>query len=337
MNQKAQVSKLREIFKTLPMALTPSYLYHRYPTGFKISKQPGFLTSQGALLFSKTASQEQFLKPAIERFTFEQQVWEGQLFVPVWEPHLLRFLTSVSLLMIWLYLDLPQYITPTPGISPSILIMKQLDKILGTSMSVTISSTSDSDVQSILWEWIFFAFHVLKVIVVWVILFFGAINPISFNPLKWRESQRVELTQTQLLAIGWTGARRVSPAEWREENRLHQIKRAGGISEAFKKGILNELPKAGLFLGMGEGFDTPTTNITEKNVDGKFLLSPKYFKTLYKSITAELKRKDMSDEEKGALLKSFRRSGPLDGPELLQSMYKERMKLGPGTILRKAS
>lgn len=328
----APVSQLIEIFKTLPMALSPSYLYHRFPAGFKKSVQPGFLTSQGALLFGRNAADEIHLKPVNGATEFGDAAWEGQLFVPVWEPHQRRFLVFVSILLGWLYLDLPQYITPTPGISPTMLFMGLMDKIWKTQVA---EETLDTDTSGIITQWIFFSFHVIKVAIVWLIVYCGAINPISFNPLKNRRESKLDLTQEKLISIGWTGSRRVTPLEWREENRKHQIESIGGIAAAYNAGILEDLGKAGVYLGKGEGWETPLGNTNDENTDSKFLLSPNYFSTLFKEIAVDLHSKDLTDDKKNQLLKSFRRSGPIDGPTALQDIYKARKNFGHGNFVVK--
>lgn len=332
-NKNAQVSRLMEIFKTLPLILSPSYFYERYPIGFKISKQAGFLTSEGALLFTKTADDEQFLAPVDGNKPFADQIWEGQLFVPIWQPDHLRLMTISSLLLGWLYLDLPQHLTPTPGLGPTILLMKLFDKIFGTNV-MGMDSGSSSPFETVIWEWVFFAFHILKIFIIWVFFYFGGINPNSFNPLKARNVQEKEMTSERLLSLGWTGSRRIPPRDWREENRKYRIDAVGGIAAAYQQGILSGLASAGVLLGPGEGFDTPLTNVAEGPLssDGKFLLSPQYFKTLYKPIATELRKKDLEDRQKDDLLRSFRRTGPLDGPPALQKAYKERKALGFGEI-----
>lgn len=309
------------------MALCPSYLHHRIPSGFKVSTQPGFLTSEGALLYSRNATDEHHLRAVDGSTPIHKAAWEGQLIVPVWRSHQGRLLVFLSILMGWLYLDLPQYITPTPGISPSIIFLRLLDRFFGTTVA---NETLEVNTSGKVSQWIFFALHFLKVVIIWSIISFGAINPISFNPMERRRQK--PLKEEELLSLGWTGARRVTPLEWREDNRTHQIASSGGIAVAFNNGVLQELGNAGVYLGHGEGWSTPLGNKVTTNEEDKVLLSDDYYQTLFQGISAALHNPELSTEEKNALLKAFRRSGPVDGPPSLQQIYKVRKSRGHGTV-----
>lgn len=312
------------------MSLAPSYLYHRFPDGFRLSVQPGFLTSEGALLYARTAAEERFTRPVDQNAKISDVAWEGQLFIPVWRQHQGRVLVIASILLGWLYLDLPQSVTPTPGIAPSMLFMGLMDKFFTTK--VVEETVADTHTSGLVTQWLFFFFHFLKVVVIWCIIWLGALNPISFNPLKNPRLRKVRLSPEDLVSIGWTGSRRVTPLEWREENRKHQIENAGGIGAAHSSGILDELATAGVYLGSGEGWNTPLGNKSRDEEHGKFLLSEDYYTTLFKSISVELHDPELSDQKKNAMLKSFRRSGPSDGPKSLQLEYKARKARGHGTL-----
>lgn len=331
----APVGQLVEIFKTLPMALTPSVFYRRVPVGFKVSQQPGFLTSEGALLFPKTADDERFLKVLDMNALIKDSVWEGQLIVPVWARHEGHLLGIWSVLLIWLYLDLPQYITPTPGISPTILVMRLVDLISNSPQVIAevAAPVEEKGWNGMVSQWIFFSLHVFKILIVWMIIYLGAVNTLSLNPLSLFSTKK--LGQQDLINIGWTGARRITPLDWREENRNAQIKAAGGVGAALASGLLERLPTAGVYLGYGEGWNTPIGNEASTNEEGMFLLCPKYYKQLYEDISVELHDDDVSDEKKNDLLKSFRRTGPVLGPQSLRDVYEERKKRGHGNLKKK--
>lgn len=314
------------------MALTPSVFYRRVPVGFKVSRQPGFLTSEGALLFPTTAADARFLRVMDMNALIKDSVWEGQLIVPVWGSHEGHLLGIWSFLLIWLYLDLPQYITPTPGISPTILVMRLVNLISNSSQLIAevAAPVEERGWNGMVSQWIFFALHVFKILVIWMIMYLGAINTISLNPLKLFSTRK--LGQQDLVNIGWTGARRITPLEWREENRNAQIEAAGGLGAAFNSGLLERLPTAGVYLGYGEGWNTPLGNETFTNEEGMFLLCPEYYKKLYQAISVELHDKDVSDEKKNDLLKSFRRTGPVHGPQSLVDEYEKRKKRGHGNL-----
>lgn len=321
-----------DIFKTLPMALAPSYLYSRFPDGFRISVQPGFLTSEGGLLFARTAAEERFTRAVDQDAKLGDVAWEGQLFVPVWRLDYARVLVISSVLLGWLYLDLPQYITPTPGYAPSHIFMKLLDFLNTSTVAGETQEIAQTDGH--VSQWIFFAFHVLKVLIIWAIIWLGAINPITFNPIKNRELRKIRLQPSDLVNIGWTGARRATPFEWREENRKVQIEHVGGLGAAHSTGILDTLATAGVYLGSGEGWNTPAGNKTAigQEEHGKFQLSEDYYNVLYQQVSAELHDEATTDERKNELLKSTRRSGPAIGPEQLKQEYAKRKARGHGTL-----
>lgn len=316
--KSAPVSQLMDIFEALPMTLAPSYFYDRYPVGFKLSKQAGFLTSQGAVLFTKTADSEEFLGKLESDKAISAQVWPGQLIVPIWQANNRRFLTVASVLLVWLYMDLPQHVTPTPGVSPTLLLMRAVDTIFRTSMQYPGGG------EGMVWEWVFFAFHFIKVLVIWVFFYYGGINPLSMYPYSSKYSDNDKLTRETLVTIGWTGIRRITPREWREENRKYRIDAVGGIRAAHDAGILGGLPNAGVLLEHGEGFDTHLGNKQERTADGRLLFSAWYMDNLYEQITADLHRTDLTEERKKELLKSFRRTGPLDGSPVLLELYEAR-------------
>lgn len=345
-NRSAPVSRLHEIFMTLPMALSPSYFYEPIPVGFKVSTHPGFLTSEGALLFARDAAKPgSYLRPIDQNKEIGEAVWEGQLFVPIWRPHTRRILVVASLLLGWLYFDLPQYITPTPGYSPTMIVSGLLEYVLpsGAVSSKAVETMAGPDGGSHLIQWMFFFVHIIKVAIIALVLYTGLINPVTTNPLKARtevKSKGAQLTPEKLLAIGWTGTHRATPAQWREANRKNQLDRVGGVGKAYNMGILEQLRFAGVYLGPGEGFNTPLpVSNNNKNVDSeskldhssdKFILSNEYYKLLLQDISLKLHDKALSDREKNALLKTFRSSGPVFGPEELQAIYKTRKALGHG-------
>lgn len=321
-DKKASVSQLMEIFETLPMPLSPSYFYNRLPEYFRLSNHPGFLTSEGALLFARDASLEKYTKVINQSKSFEEVAWEGQLFVPVWTLNYRRLLSVLSVLGLWLYSDLPQYMTPTPGISAGILLSKTLDRFSSYNYSA-------SDPGTHLTQWFFFILHLLKVAVIFFVLYIGILNPISLNPLTVKEfNKHHEINPEKLLSVGWTGAHRTTPRDWRAMNSKAQIDKLGGVGAALNQGILGDLRFAGVYLGPGEGWDTPLNN-TKLEADGsKFYLTPEYYAVYFKEISEKLHSSDVSDKEKNSLLKEFRSSGPVFGPAILQEAYKNRKKFG---------
>lgn len=321
----APLSSLQKIFETLPMVLSPSYFYNPRPLGFAVSMEPGFLTSEGGLLFSSDAHVEEKLKKVDQKTKVRDAAWEGQLIVPLWEYNYTRLISIVSILGFWLYLDLPEYIHPTPGYAPTTLFYN-----FTTWLIPALADDTPSKFSNVWWQWGFFALHCLKVGFIYLLIWVGGVNPVSFNPVVNRRSLKKEITREILLDIGWTGARRATPHEWREENRKTKIEAAGGIVPAYHAGILDGIASAGVRLGAGEGWDSE--NADKNPVEGKFVIDGSYFKQLYRPLAEKLANDELSTEEKSTAIRNFRRSGPEEGTEEIHERYKARKALGDGTL-----
>ncbi|KAK9480341.1 glucose signaling factor 2-domain-containing protein [Lipomyces japonicus] len=248
------VSALFNIFDTLPLVLSPTFFYRRRPVGFHLSSSPGFVTTEGALLFHHKGKQPPI---ADNSRTIGQLAREGQLFIPIFKPNRARWLAVVTVLLVWLYTDLPDWATPTPGISLFHLSAKAYDHFFAddtgsASIGTTGTDQTEQSTDGVI-DVVFFLFHVIKVAVIFLIFFLGGYNPSSLNPF----SETADVTPEGLRSIGWTGARRITPDEWREENRTRKIEEAGGAVKAYEQGILLKLTTAGVFLQPGEGWDTP--------------------------------------------------------------------------------
>lgn len=309
------------------MILSPSYFYNPMPVGFGISKEPGFLTSEGSLLFNWDSHQEKFVKKVDQHAKIKDVAWEGQLFVPVWEFNYQRWTTVLSVLAIWLYLDLPEHISPTPGTAPTTVLMNLLERIFPA-----LHDDKPSPFDSNWWRWGFFAFHLFKVGFIYLILQVGGLNPHSFNPIKNRQMMKREITRDDLVSVGWTGARRATIHEWREENRKLKIEAHGGIVRAYHSGVLEGIAKAGVKLEAGEGFDSrgPKDPMPTDVPEGRFVLTEEYYKAVY-SMLADIITDNESDEtEKQAAIKRFRRIGLVAAPQALTDIYEKRKALEKG-------
>ncbi|CAN6637567.1 glucose-signaling factor 2 [Trichomonascus vanleenenianus] len=319
-DREQPISSLSKIFETLPMVLSPSYFYNPQPIGFAVSTHPGFLTSEGALLFSSVAHNEKWLKKVDQSTKIKDACWEGQLVVPLWEYNYTRFATVLSILGGWLYLDFPEYLHPTPGYAPTTLFFNLVE-----SFFPALKDDTPSAFNGIWWQWGFFTMHLLKVGFIYLILHVGGVNPVSFNPIVNRRSVKKEISREILLDIGWTSARRATPMEWREEHRKKVIEQHGGIVAAYHAKALEGLGSAGVWLREGEGFNTDpkATGVDES----KFTVNEEYFQQLYVGLAKELSKEDTKEEDKALLIRNFRRSGPYEGPEGLKQRYEERKKL----------
>ncbi|KAK9470531.1 glucose signaling factor 2-domain-containing protein [Dipodascopsis tothii] len=262
LKRSSPVSALYKVFDYLPLVLSPTYFFEPRPRGFHLSQSPGFLTSEGALLFKHRDGR---LTALDETKTIAEVAREGQLFVPIFPKSYRRIFAVVGFLLLWLYTDLPDWASYTPGISLFALTSRAYERWFPDGLNGTEPiDTTDPDyiaahAQDGVIDVVFFLFHVIKVTVVFLIFFFGGFNPSSLNVVRtmfFRE-QRPDVTPEQLRDLGWTGARRITPEEWREENRNRKIEECGGALRAYEKGILMGLTTAGIHLGPGEGFDTP--------------------------------------------------------------------------------
>lgn len=332
------ISVLKRIFQTLPFSLSPNYFYHRIPAGFKVSKHPGFLTSEGGLLFCKDAAKEKYTRAVDQNRPIGELLWDSQLVVPVWTfvPH--RFLTVMSILMGWLYLDLPQYITPTPGIAPSILIQRVIDSV---AVSAAAAESSPSQYDTPIWQWVFFAMHIAKIIFIFAMFQTGTFNPISLNPFTNRKLRTTQPTLEMLNSIGWTNVKRATPEEWRSQNSKNMIAEEGGFGKLLQnKGKLKEIANAGIFLTDGEGLATPkpskkenskegsdnSTKVEMIDKDGKFHLTDEYFYYYYAPLAKAINDENMDSQSKAELMSYYRRYGPKKATPELKEIYLKRLQ-----------
>ncbi|KAK9465525.1 glucose signaling factor 2-domain-containing protein [Lipomyces arxii] len=240
------VSCLHDIFKKMPILLSPTFFYYHTPAAFHLDTSPGFITSEGAILFNSKGKHK-----AIEDETVKigDIAREGQLFIPMFKHNLRRWFFVVGILLFWLYTDLPEWMTPTPGISVFAISTRLYDHYFPEPDAAPMPDIENDGIADIF----FFGFHCIKVTVIFLIFFFGGYNPYYINPFR----DAGEISADNLRDIGWTGSRRVTPEEWREENRTRRIEQAGGPVKAYEQGILLSLQSAGVFLQPGEGFNTP--------------------------------------------------------------------------------
>ncbi|GMM34053.1 Gsf2 protein [Saccharomycopsis crataegensis] len=315
---------LQNIFKTLPISLRPSVFYDTKPAKFGYSTSPGYLTANGGLLYNYNADQPRFTKyPKSQLDKVSDYVWPEQLILPSWNFNHFHNLNVILLLLAWLYTDLPDFISPTPGICLTNVIFKLLAFLI-------ISFTEDDNhpwAKNILKETalnntgkpgqiIFFVFHVLKCLMIYSVMYFGIANPYEANYLVLfgrrmknfvyssllsisTTNASQELSAEKLLKIGWTGTRKVCIDDYIDFYRNHIIAEHGGVVKAHTKGILKDLnSRFGVLLGEGEGFETPLPkNHREELLKYPLnLLATKNFPGVVKD-TVEFLEKDQVSEE----------------------------------------
>lgn len=329
---------LFKIFNTIPIALRPNLFYSSQPTGFSICRSPGYLTEDGSILFDyETAQFTEPVKDLDERVS--SQVWPGQLILPNWEFNYFAFYSFLSALLVWLYTDLPDFISPTPGICLTNKVSVMMARLCLYFEQPRLADALLSDINepvSIMAQCIFFFFHVVKCLVIFLIIHTGAFNPIKLFRFGAR-SVKLDVTKEELLAVGWTGSKKATPDDYKEFYRDYKIKQYGSMINAHQAGLFDKLRNLGVFLGRGEGFNTPIQSGGKDAkdtklavVDGKLPLSYSYLEAVGDALVKHIRNK-----EGGALLecvKNYRRYGLLDADEKVAALVQERKTFGNSKI-----
>jgi len=323
---------LFKIFDTLPIALRPSIFHRARPIGFRVSTAPGYLTEDGGFLFDYAASK--FYKNVLLSDKISANIWSGQLILPVWEFNTFAFYLFLTFLLVWLYTDLPSFVSPTPGIC----LTNQLTK--GASYAATyfgypaiaVSLLKEiEDPGSITAQCLFFGLHLFKSLVIFVIFYGGFFNPIKL----WRFGSskiKLNITRDELIELGWTGSRKATPDEYKEYYRDYKIKEYGGMIKAHQAGLFDTLRDLGVFLKMGEGFSTPIdhkSTLKDLEESTKFTMNYEYIGLLGQYFTIYIQ--DKEGKELSDLIKQYRRYGLLHSNEKIQSIVQHRKALEPKT------
>lgn len=328
-------SDLDKIFNGLPISLRPSIFFNSRPVGYAVLTLPGYLTEDGALLFSYEVSKKEFQKRVLPSDRISDKVWPGQLILPVWEFNYFGFYGFVLFLLGWLYTDLPDFISPTPGIC----LTNQLSLLAGGLLTKygqhRIAGLFLDDLEaevSITAQILFFIVHIVKCLFIFIALYIGMFNPIRV--LKLGDAPPKDVSKEQLVAMGWTGARRATPEEYKEFYRDYKIKEHGGMIPAHEAGLFKKLENLGVFLGRGEGFHTPLDDkstlkdLLEEDHE-KFTLNYQYLVKLgqfFESYTAE------NDSNMAEAIKQFRRYGILHSDEVISKIVSLRKARGDSKI-----
>lgn len=329
-------SDLNRIFNQLPISLRPSIFFNSRPVGYAVLTSPGYLTEDGALLFSYEVSKDKFRKKVAPSDKISDKVWPGQLIVPIWEFNYFGFYSFVLFLLFWLYTDLPDAISPTPGICLTNQVSKVVGKLLRTFDQPRIAAVFLDDLHTetpLMPQIIFFIFHCIKCLVILTALYIGMFNPIRL--FKFGNKPPADISKEQLVEIGWTGARRATPEEYKDFYREYKIKQFGGMIPAHEAGLFKKLENLGVFLGNGEGFDTPLEDkSTLKDLldedNEKFTLNYQYLAKLgqfFESYTAD------NDSNMIEAIKQFRRYGILHSDEVISKIVANRKKRGDSKIV----
>lgn len=299
-----------KVFKTLPIALRPSIFYDPIPKGFIVSTAPGYLTEDGSLLFSYDTKNKEYQRKVSLDSLVAKECWPGQLVLPVWEFNYFFFYSFILVLAVWLYTDLPDFISPTPGICVTNQMTQFMAKIAAKFGYGAVADALIKDIQApvgIPGQCMFFVFHIIKIAALFTVIYAGVFNPSR----TFRFAKVPEVTKETLLELGWTGSKRATIDEYKEEYRDYKIKEYGGMVPAHQAGLFTKLKNLGVELGPGEGFNTPVGRSDKKEVviDGKLPMSYKLLvkqAEFFEQYVADFDGAKMNDA-----IKQFRRFGLL--------------------------
>lgn len=316
------------------MVLRPSIFYKKQPTGLSKSMHPGFLTENGCLLFHYDADERKYREPLeLKNKKIWEQMWPGQLVLPEWELSYRNIAVFAAILLGWLYTDLPDVISPTPGICFTNQLSKRIMVVARWYGYNAIADKLAEEVQvnsaGVVAQWLFFALHFVKVIFVALVFYSGLVNPVSFNFLDFYSTRKVVITKNAdklketLRSVGWIGAKRATYDEYRDTYYNYRLEKAGGLVPAYKSGIMQVAANPGVNLEKGEGFQTPLdkrfTESTFKTMEKsrKFVLSEEYLIQLEKDLKEVIKKCEGDVPAINQQIRKFRRLGLLEsGPEL---------------------
>ncbi|KAG8204233.1 hypothetical protein GWM34_00020, partial [Candida africana] len=324
---------LYKVFRTLPISLRPSVFYHAQPIGFKKSVSPGYLTQDGNFIFDED-SQKQAVS-VNDNDLINETVWPGQLILPVWQFNDFGFYSFLTFLACWLYTDLPDFISPTPGICLTNQMTKLMAWVLVQFGKDRFAETLLADLYdtvSVGAQCVFFGFHIIKCLFIFGFLYTGVFNPMRVFRLTPR-SVKLDVTKEELVKLGWTGTRKATIDEYKEYYREFKINQHGGMIQAHRAGLFNTLRNLGVQLESGEGYNTPLTEenklrtmrqIVEdaKKPDFKLKLSYEYFAELGYVFATNAENKEGS--ELAQLIKQYRRYGLLVSDQRIKTVVRAR-------------
>ncbi|KAK6457480.1 glucose signaling factor 2 [Scheffersomyces xylosifermentans] len=330
-----QFKDMFKVFDALPIALRPNVFYHGKPIGFRVSTAPGYLTEDGNFLFNYDA-EKQYKNIKDLNDTVATHVWPGQLLLPVWEFNSFGWYSFLSFLLVWLYTDLPDFISPTPGICLTNQVSKLLSAIATYYGQGDTAQSLLDDISSpvpVTGQLVFFAFHVIKVLALVGVLWSGLFNPIKLFRFG-SKNIKLEVTKEELVELGWTGTRKATPDEYKDHYREYKIKEYGGMIQAHRAGLFDVMKNLGSELGPGEGYNTPTghkgtfkellekANSEDDDLTFKLELNYEYFFQLGRVFSEFIDDKEGS--ELTEYIKQYRRYGLLYSDDNIKKIVQKR-------------
>ncbi|KAK5961778.1 uncharacterized protein PWA37_001151 [Arxiozyma heterogenica] len=327
-----------ELANILP--LRPSIFHEKTPTKFYKSVHPGILTPGGSILFNFDSTKNEFLKELDSNVPLIQQLWPGQLIVPNWDVAYKNIIYYTIICFLWLYTDLPDFISPTPGncltnyISWALIpIMNYLNK---PQLSEKLRKEIQPNFSSHNTQIIFFVLHILKILFLTLFLGLGMANPVSFNLFKIRNANKLKASKKFFIEklyknLGWTGLKKTPYELYKKEYYEHIMKKHGGMLGAHKIGKLKRAVNSGIILNSGEGYSTPIENTISTfkamKENQKFILSEVYFHQLKKDLESNLNKCAGDIDSKNVLIKNYKRHGNFEGSIEIENIIQLREQL----------
>ncbi|KAH3674702.1 hypothetical protein WICMUC_003118 [Wickerhamomyces mucosus] len=322
---------LLKIFDTLTLSLRPSIFYKQKPIGFKISNDPGYLTENGGLLFTSKSSDNS--KPVKLSDKISEHCWPGHLVLPVWKEDNFKFYNFSLILLLWLYTDLPDTWSPTPGICLTNQVSKILSIIIenvfnNSKLAADIYAETIPYSTGLTAQYVFFSVHILKIIFIFLFAWTGLYNPYSINPLVNAKVPKLdESKKNDLIAVGWTGSRKATIDEFREFYREYRIKEVGGIVKASRAGLFETLGNPGITLSENEGFQSDLKNetrLTDLKSSNLFTLNYEFFEEIGVEFEKLLSGSSTNPNQD---IKNFRKYGPLKSSKIIKDIYSHRKQV----------
>ncbi|EDO18356.1 hypothetical protein Kpol_1013p27 [Vanderwaltozyma polyspora DSM 70294] len=327
------------------MVLRPTVFHERIPIGYSKSVHPGYLTEGGCLIFHYEAGSEKYRVKLDEKTPLMKQLWSGQLILPKWKLSKKNIFIYVTLMLLWLYTDLPDCISPTPGICLTNCLSRALIPVAERFELYHVADKLREEIavnySGVLAQWGFFFLHILKILFITLTLTIGMVNPLSFNPwifIKMRVLTDTPVTphlKKVLHSIGWLGARRANYDDYQQNFYAYQIGKYGGVVQARRadKNIISIAARPGFSLGKGEGFQSPLeerfTASTFKTLEEKkmFILSEEYFAALEENLKENV---DLCQGDIGKMnneIRRFRRYGLYECNDKIKKLVSDRKSI----------
>lgn len=322
------------------MVLRPTVFHKEEPTGFYKSMHPGYMTEGGCLIFDYDADEREYLQLLEEDRPILEQVWPGQLVLPRWEISKSNIYRYVAIMLAWLYTDLPDCISPTPGIcmtnNMSRLIIPLLQHFELFDFADRMRQEITPGYSSLFAQWAFFSLHIGKILLITLFFGVGLCNPISFNPYKVIKVTQLDLAQPKIKnlvkSLGWVGIRRGTFDEYQSHFYQYITKKYGGPVGASKAGKLRMACNPGFPLGDGEGFQTPLSQRFELHTfeeiekKGLFYISEDYFVELENNLKQNIEKCNGDIGLMNTEVKRFRRFGLFEPDAKIEHMVELRKK-----------